>query len=322
MKRTLVRLGVLLLSALAVTAVLLALLTPFTADDTGGYGATATEIPDFRVNRLGERDHELTVDSAALGRDGMVRVLLPAGWKPGSGPWPVLYLLNGCCQAEYDSWITDGEAARLTAGYRALVVVPEGGAVGFYSDWRDGPGWETFHLIEIRQILESEYGAGERRAVAGLSMGGFGAMSYAARHPGMFQAAASFSGVLDTRDGETVSRLLERHGESPAKLWGAPRDPAWAAHNPADLTGSLRGVRLFVSSGDGSPGPLDVPAAARDDGEATLFRQTRTFTERALANGVEVTADLYGPGTHTWPYWRRGLERALPMLMGSIGAAP
>ncbi|GAA2856317.1 alpha/beta hydrolase family protein [Streptosporangium fragile] len=312
-----------LLVTFAVAAVLLALLTPFSPDGTGDYRATATEIPDYRVNKLGERDHELTVDSAALGRDGMVRILLPEGWKPGSGPWPVLYLLNGCCQAEYDSWITQGEAARLTAGYRALVVVPEVGTVGFYSDWRDGPGWETFHLTEVRQILESEYGASDRRAVAGLSMGGFGAMSYAGRHPGMFQAAASFSGVLHTRDGNGgVEWLLRRNGESSAKLWGAPQDPAWAAHNPTDLTGKLRDVRLFVSSGDGSPGPLDGPTATQDDGEAALLRQAQAFAERARADGANVTVDFYGPGTHTWPYWRRGLERALPMLMGSIGAAP
>ncbi|WP_326640976.1 esterase family protein [Streptosporangium sp. NBC_01755] len=319
MNRTAVRLGVLLLAAAAVVAVLIALLPPSSPGTRDG----ASQAPAVAVKKLGGRDHELTVTSAALGREGMVRVLLPEGWTPDSGPWPVLYLLHGCCQSDYDTWVTKGEAASLTSGYRAIVVIPEGGSVGFYSDWRDGPGWETFHLTEVRRILERDYGAGDRRAVAGLSMGGFGAMSYAARHPGTFQAAASFSGVLHTRDGNGgVDWLLNRNGEDSAKLWGPPRDPEWAAHNPADLTGALHGVRLFVSSGDGSPGPLDDTSEVPDEGETALLGQAVTFVERARANGADVTADFYGPGTHSWPYWRRGLERALPMLMGSIGAAP
>ncbi|MFD0891781.1 alpha/beta hydrolase, partial [Streptosporangium algeriense] len=182
--------------------------------------------------------------------EGMVRVLLPGGWRPGSGPWPVLYLLNGCCQPEYDAWTTRGEAARLTSAYPVIVVIPEGGQVGFYSDWREGPAWETFHLTEVRHVLERDYGAGDRRAVAGLSMGGLGAMSYAARHPGMFRAAASFSGVLNTLDGNNgVDWLLNEYGEDSADLWGDHRDPAWTAHNPADLTAGLRGLPLFVSCG-------------------------------------------------------------------------
>ncbi|GAA3446165.1 alpha/beta hydrolase [Planomonospora venezuelensis] len=342
MNRTAVRLGVILLAGLAVAAVALALLVPpsspgGTAGDSASRNSasrnsasrdsasrggdaedTARAAPGVQVERRSERDHVLTVASAALGREGRVRVLLPEGWRPGSGPWPVLYLLNGCCQPAYDSWATEGDAARLTARHPVIVVMPESGAVGFYSDWRDGPGWETFHLTEVRRILERDYGAGDRRAVAGLSMGGFGAISYAARHPGMFQAAASFSGVLDTT--ESAPWLLGRHGEDPADLWGAPGEPEWEAHNPVALTSRLKGVRLYVSCGDGTPGPLDSPPAARDGGEATLLSQARAFARRAEADGADITTDFYGPGTHAWPYWQRSLERALPMLMDAIGA--
>ncbi|MEU0520253.1 alpha/beta hydrolase family protein [Streptosporangium sp. NPDC006007] len=316
MNRTAVRLGVFLLAGAAVVAVLLALLMPFSSGDS-----PHDNRQDVQVDRLGERDHVLTIASPSLGREGTARVLLPEGWRPGSGPWPVLYLLNGCCHTDYDTWATEGDAAELASRYPAIVVMPEGGEVGFYSDWRDGPDWESFHLTEVRRILERDYGAGDRRAVAGLSMGGFGAMSYAARHPGLFQAAASFSGVLHTRDGyDGVQRLLGRYGEDSADLWGDPQDPEWAAHNPADLTARLRGTRLFVSCGDGSPGPLDPAGTAVDRGETALLRQAQTFVERARADGDSITVDFYGPGTHSWPYWRRGLERALPMLMGSIGA--
>ncbi|GGL24669.1 alpha/beta hydrolase [Planomonospora parontospora] len=322
MNRKAVRLGVILLAALAVAAVSLTLLTPFSpgSSHSASPGGERGRAPSgVRVERLGERDHVLTFASAALGREGRVRVLLPAGWKPGSGPWPVLYLLNGCCQPAPDSWVTEGDAARLTSPYPVITVMPEGGAVGFYSDWRRGPKWETFHLTEVRAILERDYGAGDRRAVAGLSMGGFGAVSYAARHPGMFRAAASFSGVLDTT--ESAPWLLERHGEDPRDLWGPPGGSEQAAHNPVALTSKLAGVRLYVSCGDGTPGPLDDPSAARDDGEATLLAQSQEFARRAGKAGLEVTTDFYGPGTHSWPYWRRALERSLPLLMDAVGAS-
>ncbi|UBU17424.1 alpha/beta hydrolase [Nonomuraea gerenzanensis] len=288
----------------------------------------APVLPETRVDgvriveqeRAGERGQSLSVLSRALGRETPVRVLLPRGWTPGSGPWPVLYLLHGCCGASHLGWVEEGGAERLTDGLPAIVVVPEGGRVGFYSDWVRGPQWETFHIEELIPLIEAEFGAGPDRAVAGLSMGGLGAMVYAARHPGLFRAAASFSGVLDTTgDGSGVRRLLRENGEDPAALWGEPDGQAWEAHNPARLAARLGGVPLYVSCGDGRPGPLDPPGATADF-EGALLRQAAVFAERARAAGAQVTTDFYGAGTHTWPYWERALERALPMLRAALGA--
>ncbi|TYB65504.1 esterase family protein [Nonomuraea sp. PA05] len=270
--------------------------------------------------QAGERGRALTVSSRALGRRTPVRVLLPRGWTPGSGPWPVLYLLHGCCGAGHLGWVDEGGAERLTDTLPAIVVVPEGGRVGFYSDWVRGPRWETFHIEELIPLIEAEFGAGPDRAVAGLSMGGLGAMVYAARHPGLFRAAASFSGVLDTTgDRSGVRRLLSENGEDTTALWGEPDGQAWDAHNPARLAGRLGGVPLYVSCGNGDPGPLDPPGATGDF-EGALLRQATVFAERARAAGAEITTDFYGAGTHTWPYWERALERALPMLRAAIGA--
>ncbi|TMS00580.1 alpha/beta hydrolase [Nonomuraea basaltis] len=270
----------------------------------------------------GERGRDLTVRSPALGRTTPVRVLLPKGWTPGSGPWPVLYLLHGCCSPNHLVWDEQGGAERLTAGMPAIVVVPEGGPVGFYSDWLRGPKWETYHIKELIPLVEAEFGAGPERAVAGLSMGGLGAMGYAARHPGMFRAAASFSGVLDTTgDRSGLRQLVSRNGENPDDLWGdLDRDRhVWEAHNPTALAGRLKDVRLYVSCGNGQPGPLDPPGAGADY-EGALLGQAVTFTERARAAGARITTDFYGNGTHTFPYWQRALEQALPMLREAIGA--
>ncbi|MET8883754.1 alpha/beta hydrolase-fold protein [Streptomyces rubiginosohelvolus] len=77
------------------------------------------------------------------------------------------------------------------------------------------PRVETFHLGEVRPMLERFYGAGNRRVAAGESQGGFGALGYAARHPGLFRAVAGFSGHVHPLQHPRAVRAgldLPRHG--------------------------------------------------------------------------------------------------------------
>lgn len=167
---------------------------------------------------------DLTVASPALGEMVKVRLLLPVHYsaRPG-GRWPVLYLLHGCCDT-YQSWTRSTDVEALTAHSDVLVVMPDGGKAGFYSDWLTGPRGETFHLTELRRILERDYRASTVMAVAGVSMGGLGALAYAARHPGLFRAAASFSGIVDTRLTQRESMryvdLVRSQGEGPQSAVG------------------------------------------------------------------------------------------------------
>lgn len=286
-----------------------------------GHGARAATV--VHEERVAPRLLDLEVSSPALGRRATVRLLTPPGWRRRAGRrWPVLYLLHGCCDS-YRSW-TRSRLERMPRLRRALVVMPEGGSVGFYSDWlgRDGgrrAAWETFHVGELRRILERDYRAGKRMAVAGLSMGGLGAMGYAARHPGTFRAAASFSGLLHPlADTGLLMRLFGAFTPDPNAVWGDPRRDrrVWAAHDPTELAEELRGTRLFVSAGDGRPGPLDRPGAPPDGVESVVWRETRAFVGRIHAERIHARVDLYGAGTHTWFYWRRELRRALPTLLG------
>jgi S-formylglutathione hydrolase FrmB len=265
--------------------------------------------------RIAPRVVDLTVRSPALGSTAMVRLLQP---DRGSKPWPVLFLLHGCCDS-YESWTRSTDVERLPALRKVLVVMPDGGDVGFYSDWRHGPAWETFHTRELPALLERSYGAGTERAIAGLSMGGLGAIDYAARHPGMFAAAASFSGVLHPLASPAYwLGLFSAYAPDERDVWGDPRiDRAnWAAHDPTELAARLRGVRLFVSSGNGRPGPLDPPATKRNPVERVVYAESRAFARRLRELRIPARVDFYGPGTHDWPYWQRELQRALPTLLG------
>jgi S-formylglutathione hydrolase FrmB len=266
------------------------------------------------VATVGDRTRDLTIDSPAVGAQ-KVRLLLPRGFDAdASRRWPVLYLLHGASD-NYLSWTRSTDVEALTANTNLLVVMPEAGDHGYYSDWWNGgrggrPMWETFHTIELRQLLERNWHAADKRVVAGLSMGGMGAMTYAARHPGLFLAAASFSGVLDTPVG----------GVRDAAMWGDPKAQAeiWREHNPTDLAPKLRGLPLYVSYGDGRPGPLE-PAVGVDDLERRIAGENEHFLARLREAGIEVTVDAYGAGTHSWPYWERALHRSLPLLLQALG---
>jgi diacylglycerol O-acyltransferase / trehalose O-mycolyltransferase len=328
------------------TAVTLALLTVGMAACTSSQAPQAVGPPDrparvVATQTLGPRVRDLTIDSPALGRSAKVRLLLPRRFQAQPHRrWPVLWLLHGCCDT-YESWTRSTDVEELAGLADVLVVMPEAGQVGFYSDWyqrgQGGPSrWESFHLTELRQLLERDWRAGNRRVVAGLSMGGLGAMAYAARHPGMFRAAASYSGLLHTRyQGDPlpgprmIQDLLGDFDEDPDALWGDPRrhGDLWAAHNPYDLAPRLRQVGLFVSVGSGQPGPLDGPATngQLQQIEQALYPQNLAFVERLRQLGIPVRFDNYGPGIHNWPYWQRELHRSLPMLLGALqrpAAAP
>jgi ABC-type glycerol-3-phosphate transport system permease component/S-formylglutathione hydrolase FrmB len=328
------------------TAVTFALLTVGMAACTSSQAPQAVGPPDrparvVATQTLSPRVRDLTIDSPALGRSAKVRLLLPRRFQAQPNRrWPVLWLLHGCCDT-YQSWTRSTDVEELAGLADVLVVMPEAGPVGFYSDWYNGgqvgpPRWETFHLTELWQLLERDWRAGKRRVVAGLSMGGLGAMAYAARHPGMFRAAASYSGLLHIRyQGDPlpgprmIQDLLRNFDEDPDALWGDPRrhGDLWAVHNPYDLAPRLREVGLFVSVGNGQPGPLDGPATngQLQQIEQALYPQNLAFVERLRELGIPVRFDNYGPGTHNWPYWQRELHRSLPMLLGALqrpAAAP
>jgi diacylglycerol O-acyltransferase / trehalose O-mycolyltransferase len=291
-----------------------------------GCGGARTAVPSgpavvVHEERVAPRELDLTIRSPALGRHAMVRLLTPRGWtRRPQRRWPVLYLLHGCCDT-YKSWTRSTRIEQMAQLRHVLVVMPEGGDVGFYSNWIGGPpAWETFHIDELRRILERAYGAGTPRAIAGTSMGGLGAMDYAARHRGMFAAAASFSGLLHPlADPRFLTGLFADFTSDPDAIWGDPvRDRrVWQAHDPTELAHRLRGTRLFASAGDGSLGPLDGPGTERDDIEPTVLRESQAFIRRLRADGIGARADFYGAGTHNWPYWERELGRALPLLLAT-----
>ncbi|MFG3254841.1 alpha/beta hydrolase [Streptomyces sp. NPDC048172] len=297
--------------------------------------------------RTGHRQVDLTLDSPALGREAKVRLLTPDGWetrRPGES-WPVLYLLVGG-DGDHRAWTEGYEAGldRIRSLRNVLVVMPEMPFFGFYSDWHNGggggpPAVESFHLKEVRPLLEREYGAGTRRVAAGESQGGFGALSYAGRHPGLFDAVASYSGfVHPSQDPHAVRAGMSYVGLDWRALWGDPVDQrsVWRAHDPYHLAHRLRNIPVHLSSGDGRAGPLDPPDVEPDPHipgledpeepfpedaisptETVMLRESRAVAARLRSLGAPVTTH-FTAGTHSPAYWRREFRRSLPLLVGAL----
>lgn len=252
-----------------------------------------------------------------------VRLILPPGWsKDADRTWPTLWLLHGGLDDNL-SWTRNTDIEALSADRDAIIVMPDTSWCSAYSDWwnhGDGgaPRWETYVTSELPRILTAGYRAGGERAVAGMSMGGLGALKLAAAHHGMFAAAASFSGNVDPlhsydneRSGPDLPGL--GCGADWKRVWGDPDVPAqhdiWVRNDPYDQAASLAGVRLFVSAGTGS-----------DPAESTVYPQSAALVAKLRGLGIPVTWDPVTGGGHDWANWNAELTKAFPTLMSAIGA--
>ncbi|TYK49020.1 alpha/beta hydrolase [Actinomadura decatromicini] len=289
-------------------------------------GATITG-----VKKVNSRQFDVTIASPALGARVKTRVMVPKGWtRKTTRTWPVVYAYHGG-NNNYTSWTKDSNIEQVVGPYNAMVVMPEGGWNGSYTNWWNGgrggiPEWETFHIREVIPLMERNFRAGSMRAAIGLSSGGQGAITYAERHRGTFRYAASYSGALNITAPGMPIILTTMNREAGTSIWGDPFTARanWEAHDAAVMVARLKGVGVYVSSGNGQPGPHDNPDAAPWDagriGEQLSGVMNDNFVAAARRAGVPVTAHLYGPGMHNWKYWRVELVRSWPAIAAAIGA--
>ncbi|HTD26074.1 MAG TPA: alpha/beta hydrolase family protein [Candidatus Elarobacter sp.] len=268
--------------------------------------------------------------------DSTVRVLLPTDYD-GHRRYPVLYLLHGAGDT-FATWSENTDVVDFSAQFPVIIVMPDGGHdanAGWYSDWVDGSRqWETFHTSVLVRYVDRHFRTlgGGHRAVAGLSMGGFGAMSYAARHRGLFTAAASFSGAVDTRYVEPASGIgfnvfHDMFGTPDDRVWGnqVTDEQTWREHNPTDRAADLSGVALFLATGTGTPGGPAGDDPSNPGGyfiEQVIFQMNLSFARALDAAAVPYGKDFYLGGYHGWPYWERELHWALPQIVPLIDGAP
>src|SRR5581483_1550767 len=307
----------------------------------------AAGIQAVSAQQLDDRQFDVVVLSAALGRPVHVRVLLPTDY--GDHPesrYPVLYLFHGTSGRASD-WVDMGDAAATTAPLELITVMPDAGfdgdGGGWFTNWVDtttseGPSqWETFHIGQLIGWVDANLRTiAERRgrAVAGLSQGGFGSMTYAARHPDTFVAAASFSGAPEIdRDPDVIAgSTVVVEGTAfgldhvqPEAMFGSriTNEINWQGHDPATLIENLRGMALFLWTATGAPGPYDTePNVAQSGIEYLTHVSTEHFHDHLVEAGIPSTYDDYVYGTHRWEYWARDLREFVGPMMATFADPP
>jgi S-formylglutathione hydrolase FrmB len=253
-----------------------------------------------------------------------VNVLLPAGYdEHPRRRYPVLWLLHGA-NGGTDTWLPS--IADLAAGLPAILVMPDGGVFGMYTDWwndgaRGNPAWIPYHLELLRETIESRYRIRpERRwhAIAGISMGGQGALRYAALLPGYFGSVAGFSAALPDMQAEIAQAGLSIAIAASGRdityetIFGPAADPWVEGHSAQALARNYRHTRVFLTSGDGTNCPED-PEGPNVAFEAITERginsQQVPFAVAARAAGAKVT-ETTTCGVHTFGVWDRAFAAA------------
>lgn len=136
--------------------------------------------------------------SKALMMQTDIHVLMPNDIKRNE-KLPVLYLLHGY-MGNYTDWVRLTSLERYLFDKRLVVVMPSG-YNGYYTDLnKPDQNYETYISKELPHYIESLFHLSskkEDRFIAGLSMGGFGALKIGLNNPNKFQKIGCFSGALD-----------------------------------------------------------------------------------------------------------------------------
>ncbi|MBK9739084.1 MAG: esterase family protein [Actinobacteria bacterium] len=244
--------------------------------------------------------------SDVLGLSTSMTVILPESTtrqigmsgERDSQPPPVLYLLHGLSDDD-TTWSRRTSIERYAAGLGLAVVMP---AVhhSFYTDEAHGLPFWTFLTEELPSVVQRFFrvsSAREDTFVAGLSMGGYGAMKWALREPWRFAAAASLSGAL----------ALAHPSESPDPDFTRLMDRVFGDRS---TPGTDDDLLHLVRRADPSALPALFVACGTED---FLYPAARAFLAAAGDGGVEVTADI-GPGDHDWDYWDAHIQDVLRWL--------
>jgi S-formylglutathione hydrolase FrmB len=235
----------------------------------------------------------------------------------------VLYLLHGL-SGHYTDWLTRTNIADYASQYRIIVVMPEGNN-SWYVDGapvrtasgseRPGDKYESYLLQEVLpdvdkryRTIQSRYG----RAVAGLSMGGYGAIKFGVKHPSTFAFAGSMSGALAAASWtEDEMKSVKAVYDSLPPVFGAAGSDVRKANDIFQIAQGLPASRVAA-----------LPYFYLDSGtEDFFFEVNHRFAE--LLREKKIPHEYRElPGDHSWQYWDRQVKELLKIAAEKLRAPP
>ncbi len=250
-----------------------------------------------------------SIPSKELARDWTYTVYLPTGYETSGLNYPVLYLLHGNGGNEND-WAVQGHIQATTDALVAsgeipptIIVMPAAGTT-WYVDRKER--MESAFLNDLMPAVESRYRtikARSGRLVAGLSMGGYGALRFALLRPELFQAAALLSpAIYDPVVPATSS--AQRVGVFGENTY----DPAiWTALNYPSLWDKFLekkiAVPMYINSGDDDDFNIEMEATR-------LYERLRAAKQPAELRIVN--------GAHTWAVWESTIGDAMKYMYRTV----
>ncbi len=260
----------------------------------------------------------LKIQSKILGKEVRYTIYLPDDYETSSRYYPVVYMLHGYTDNDI-AWIQFGEAnATADEGIAQreippmILVMPDGGVSWFINNYNDSVNYEDFFFKEFIPYIESHYRIlteKRYRAIAGLSMGGYGALVYALKHPDMFSSCVAFSAavftdkeIIDMQDDVWKKGLGLGNAFDPS-LEGKDRiTKQFKDNNPLYLFKTLdinkiKSVRYYIDCGDND----------------FLYRGNSAL--HVLLRDLDIPHEYrVRGGIHSWVYWRSGLLNGLKFI--------
>lgn len=245
--------------------------------------------------------------SLSLARTQDYTILLPRGYSEDQR-YPLLFLLHGY-GGSHEDWVARTSLTEYVRDLSLIIVMPDAGNSWYVNSVsRSRDRFEDFIIADLRNHINRKFSVDTARtAIAGLSMGGYGAIMLAMKHPGMFRFAGSLSGALsvprdiDEREkktwGEhTVLNLKETFGPAPG--------PFRNAHDP---------LLLYRQ-----PSPDHLPyfyfVMGTNDGFDTFLPAHRMLTDSLRSYGAVYEYHEI-PGGHSWKFWDRHIGPLISRMM-------
>ncbi len=248
---------------------------------------------------------EESLKSDLMARSMPYRVLLPEGYADEtqkSRKYPVAYLLHGLT-GSYKNWADFTKLAKSRFGTDFIIVMPEG-ANGWYSDSVSVPNdkYESYIIKDLIPAVESKFRArADRngRVIAGLSMGGYGALKFGIKYPEMFITAGSFSGALDAAKYDpSTMQGFKIAADTIQATFGAMDNESRKAN---DIFGLIKGLDTASKK--------KLPFLYVDCGtEDFLLKQNRDFAQLLLENKIPHEFRQL-PGVHDFRFWNTQVEQ-------------
>lgn len=239
--------------------------------------------------------------SAALQRQMRYEVVLPAGYASGQQRYPVLYLLHGW-QGDETNWVKLTHLVELASGYALIIVTPQA-ANSWYVNSATNPAdrYADYIADDLLAEIDGHYrtiASSHQRAIAGLSMGGYGALLLTFRHPDLFGFTASISGAFAGSSG--IEHVLPELKPSTDQAFGPPDSP----------TRKENDLDTWIAAAD----PAKTPYMLLDCGTTDpLLPSNRHVIEELWSHGLSYEYHEL-PGAHTWSFWDNALPNLLDVL--------